>query len=140
VGSAGASVAVADGELTGWQAVAGDHEDPARLVLRVIEGLWAVQPDALRGEVRVEPTLPKRWSEMCLKRLRVGPTTLDIRVRRRPESTVIMVRRGAGPAIRLRLSLRSRPGQGPVTVDQAQLGGDEVAFMLEDVHEVVYHD
>jgi hypothetical protein len=51
-----------------------------------------------------------------------------------------MVRRGAGPPIRLRLRLRERPGQGPVTVDQVKLGAEQVAFTVEDVHEVVYHD
>lgn len=135
----GASASVAWTDAMAWRRAAGG-DDPASLVLGVIEGLWGVRPDALRGEVRVEPALPEDWSEMGLRRLRVGPTTLDLRVRRRPERTVVMVRRGAGPAIRLRLRLPGRAGGGPVTVDQVELGADEVAFMIEDVHEVVYHD
>ncbi|MFN8650545.1 MAG: hypothetical protein U0133_01420 [Gemmatimonadales bacterium] len=37
---------------------------------------------------------------MALRRLRVGPTFFDLRLRRRPERTVLAVRRVSGPPLR----------------------------------------
>jgi hypothetical protein len=99
--------------------------------------------DALRrrkGELRLAPSLPDGWMEIGLRRLRVGPTTVDLRLRRRVECTVVLVRRAAGPAVRSRIGLPGRTRRGPVTVDQTELGGAEVTFTLEDVHEVAFHD
>lgn len=118
----------------------GSRGDPAALVLEVIEGLWGIRPDAPRGAVRVRPSPPPGWPEMALRRLRVGPTTLDFRVRRRPGRTVVMVRRTGGPPIRLTVGLRGRTGSGPVTIDQTEVGGQEVSFTPEDSHEVDFHD
>lgn len=121
-------------ELTGFGA------DPAGLVSGVVETLWGVEPDLIGGVVRVAPGLPRGWSEMALRRLRVGPTFFDLRVRRRPERTVLTVRRASGPPIRLRAALQGDRGRGPVTVDQAALGGRDATFLVEDVHEVTFHD
>lgn len=121
-------------ELTGYGA------EPAGLVSGIVETLWGVEPDLIRGEVRVAPALPRGWSEMALRRLRVGPTSFDLRLRRRPERTVLAVRRSGGPPIRLRTSLRDDAAHGPVTIDQVELGGREATFMVEDVHEVTFHD
>jgi hypothetical protein len=121
-------------ELTGYGA------EPAGLVSGVVETLWGVEPDLIRGEVRVAPALPRGWTEMALRRLRVGPTFFDLRLRRRPERTVLTVRRSNGPPIRLRTSLREDTARGPVTIDQVELGGREATFMVEDVHEVEFHD
>lgn len=118
----------------------GSRADPASVVLGVIEGLWGIRPDAPQGVVRVRPALPHGWAEMALQRLRVGPTTLDLRVRRRPGRTVVMVRRSAGPPIRLTVGLRDRRGAGPVTIDEIAMGGPEVSFTAEDAHQVDFHD
>ncbi|MFN8653401.1 MAG: hypothetical protein U0133_15965 [Gemmatimonadales bacterium] len=121
-------------ELTGYGA------EPAGLVSGIVETLWGVDPDLIRGEVRVVAGLPRGWSEMALRRLRVGPTFFDLRLRRRPERTVLAVRRVSGPPLRLKASLRDDAARGPVTIDQVELGGREATFLVEDVHEVAFHD
>lgn len=121
-------------ELTAWP------EDPAALVLGVIEGLWGIRPDAIRGELQLLPSLPAGWTEMTLRRLRVGATTLDLRLRRRPERTVLMVRRSAGPPLQLKIGLRERTGHGPVTLDEVELGRSEISFTTEESHEVAFYD
>lgn len=121
-------------ELTGY------GTEPAGLVSGVVETLWGLEPDLIRGEVRVAPGLPHGWQEMALRRVRVGPTSFDLRLRRRPERTVLAVRRVTGPPIRLRTALRDDRALGPVTVDQVELGGREATFLVEDVHEVAFHD
>jgi len=120
--------------------LAGSGADPAAVVLGVIEGLWGIRPEAPRGAVTVMPALPPGWNEMALRRLRVGPTTLDLRVRRRPGRTVVMIRRTAGPAIRLTVGLRGPRRPGPVTIDEIEMGGPEVTFTAEDAHQVDFHD
>lgn len=120
--------------------LAGSREDPAALVLGVVEGLWGIRPDAPQCAARIRPVLPPGWTEMALRRLRVGPTTLDLRVRRRPGRTVVTVRRTGGPPIRVTVGLRGRTGAGPVTIDQMEVGGPEVSFTPDDTHEVDFHD
>ena len=61
-------------------------------------------------------------------------------LRRRPERPVLAARRVTGPPIRLRTALRDDRALGPVTVDQVELGGREATFLVEDVHEVAFHD
>lgn len=121
-------------ELTGYGA------EPAGLVSGIVETLWGVDPDLIRGEVRVVASLPRGWNEMALRRLRVGPTFFDLRLRRRPERTVLAVRRVSGPPLRLKAALREDAARGPVTIDQVELGGREATFLVEDVHEVAFHD
>lgn len=116
------------------------QRDPAETVLGVIEGIWGIRPDAIRGELRLMPALPRQWNEMTLQRLRVGATTLDLRLRRRAERTVIAVRRSAGPPLKLRLGLRDRVGHGPVTVDEVELSGPEIVFTTGEENEVTFHD
>ncbi len=131
--SAGEPAAAADIELTA-------SLDPAALVLAVIEGLWGLKPDAIRGELQISPALPPGWQDMTLQRVRIGATTLDLRVRRRPEHVVVAVRRSAGPPLKLRIGLRDRVAGGVVTLDDIELGGQEVAFTTEESHQVAFYD
>lgn len=114
--------------------------DPAGLVLGIIEGVWGLHPDAVRGELEMLPKLPAGWNEMTLQRVRVGATTLDLRLRRRPERTVLTVYRSAGPPLKLRIGLRDRSGTGPITLDEVELGGPEIRFTTEESHEVAFYD
>lgn len=121
---------------TQWQA--GDWEkalDQLRqppedeLLLRgVIEGLWGVSPDAPRESLTLEPFLPDAWPEMTLRRLRVGTTMLDLRLRRRPGAIVLRIERLQGPRLRLSVALRSRAPLGGLTLNDEPLGGGRAVF------------
>lgn len=110
----------------------------ASLLRGVIEGLWGIVPDATAEAVAVAPFLPPAWKEMALRRLRVGATTLDLRVRRRPGQLVLGVERVHGPRIRLTALPRGTAAPESVLVDDEPLGGGRAAFSVSGEHEVVF--
>jgi len=102
----------------------------------VVEGLWGVIPDAPRQAVTIAPYLPPAWEKMALRRLRVGATTLDLRIRRRPGRTVLGIERLNGPRIRVIARLRSREAATLVTVNDEPLSADRAVFEVSGAHEV----
>ncbi len=118
-----------------------DQAWSAAMVLSpTIEGLWGVVPDALEGAVRLAPHFPEEWDAMALKRLRVGRTTLDISVRRRPGRVVANLVRSAGPRVHVTLSLAGIGAPSAIELDELAIAGERVAFDAEGRHEIVYHE
>ncbi|MDX2119898.1 MAG: GH116 family glycosyl hydrolase [Gemmatimonadota bacterium] len=110
----------------------------AMVVSPAVEGLWGVVPDALAGAVRVAPWLPPDWSEMSLRGLRVGATTLDLRLRRRPGRVVLRVERTHGPRLRLHATLPGLPASAAVTLNDEPLGGGRAVFDTAERDEVAF--
>ncbi|MEO8140502.1 MAG: hypothetical protein ABI742_12690, partial [Gemmatimonadota bacterium] len=100
----------------------------AEVVRGVIEGLWGVSPDAPRESLALEPVLPDAWPEMTLRRLRVGSTMLNLRLRRRPGAVVFRIERLQGPRLRLSVALRARVPLGGLTLNDEPLGGGRAVF------------
>lgn len=98
-----------------------------------VYGLWGVQPDAPTQSVAIEPTLPKDWTRMALRQLRIGQTLLDVVVRRTRSGVTVSVVRNRGPGLRLSLTL---PGFARFEVDGEQLGGGRAVFRVEGEHQV----
>jgi hypothetical protein len=94
-----------------------------------------VQPDAPNGAVSLEPALPAGWSGMALRRLRVGRSTLDLRLRRRPDRLVLRVRKLTGPSLLLSVGLPGTPAES-VSVDDVELAGPRARFEVAGEHEV----
>jgi hypothetical protein len=110
----------------------------AMVISPVIEGLWGVVPDALNHTVQVSPYLPQGWNEMALRRLRVGPTTLDLRLRRRPGRLRLGVARVHGPRIRFAATVRSPSPLDHITLDDDPLGGSRAVFEASAEHELEF--
>jgi hypothetical protein len=108
------------------------------LVAGVIEGLWGVTADALRGAVSLEPWLPPDWPAATLHRLRVGGTTLSFRLRRSSHGITLLVERQSGPRLTLHCRLRN-PGEWIVLVDGEPLGAGRAVFEVTGEHEVGWH-
>jgi hypothetical protein len=73
----------------------------AMLVAPLIEGILGARPDAMNKRLRLTPHLPAAWNECEWRGLRVGQTTLDLRLRREPHGMVVLARRIAGEPIDL---------------------------------------
>jgi glycogen debranching enzyme len=110
----------------------------AMVLLPAIEGLWGVTPDALNSAVRVAPFLPTEWDRMAVRRLKIGRTTLDIEIQRRPGRLVIRVDRAHGPRIHLVLEPRGLPPVTAVTLDEQPLGAGRAVFEVGGRHEAVF--
>jgi glycogen debranching enzyme len=110
----------------------------AMVISPVIEGLWGVVPDALNHTVQVSPYLPNGWNEMALRRLRVGPTTLDLRLRRRPGRIRLRIERVHGPRIRFAATVRSQAPVDHMTLDDEPLGGSRAVFEASGEHELEF--
>ncbi len=111
----------------------------AMVVLPVVAGLFGVTPDALAPAARLAPWLPPEWNEMALRGVRIGATTLDLRVRRRPGGTLLGVERRHGPSLRI---LATRPGTPPsgVLLNDEPLGGGRAVFEAGEHDEVTFLD
>ncbi len=110
----------------------------AMVLLPAVEGLWGIVPDAMNASLHIGPFLPARWNGMSLRRLRVGPSVLDIEVRRGTGRLVFRVFRRFGPALQVRLAPRGLPRVLSVHVDEIQLGNPVVQFEAREHHEVIY--
>ncbi len=110
----------------------------AMVVSPAVEGLFGVVPDALHGAVSLSPHLPATWKDAALRRLRVGGTLLDLRLRRRGETVMLLLEKRAGPRIRVTASLRGAPAVQGVTINEEPVGSARVAFELDGTAEVRY--
>lgn len=108
-------------------------EFPERFVER-----WGIFPGALEGMVTLAPELPAEWPEMTFERLRVGSTSLDVRVKRRPTGIAVKVRVTRGPPIVVLLAPRLDFVPTGILMDGAQLPGPTVRFTAEGEVEAVW--
>jgi hypothetical protein len=105
-------------------------------VARVVERLWGIVPDALRGGVAVRVSLPAEWERMALRRLRVGGTVLDLACRRRLGRMSVDVQRSFGPPIGVAVGVATSSAPTLVTVDDVELGGGQARFAATERHRV----
>jgi hypothetical protein len=75
---------------------------------------------------------------MALRRLRVGASTIDLRVRRRPGRIVLGAERVHGPPIHLVAQVRSPARIESVALDDEPLGGGRARFLVTGEHELVF--
>jgi len=111
----------------------------AALLLHAVSELWGISPDAPAGVVQIRPSFPAGWAAMAIRRLRIGPTQLEIELRRRPGRVVARVGRLSGPPLTVDLSLHG-PAGGGVTLDDEPLGSGRARFDADGRHEVVFHE
>lgn len=140
---------MADVELTEWpepvtaRSPAGwrleRRAESPELLRGVVEGLWGLQPDAVAGTLLVQPSLPGQWPEMALRRLRVGQSLLDLRLRRRPGRLVFRVELVQGPRLRLSVELAGSNAVREVMLDEVMLGGSRATFDVAESHEVSFY-
>jgi hypothetical protein len=110
----------------------------AMVVAPAVGGLWGVVPDGVGEAVAVSPWLPDGWNEMALRRLRVGQTTLDLRLRRRAGRQVLQVARVEGRPIRVAASLRTRQAVQGMSLNDEPLGGGRAVFLTGEEDEVQF--
>lgn len=110
----------------------------AMVVSPAVEGLFGVVPDALHGTVNLSPHLPATWNEAALRRLRVGATVLDLRLRRRGETVTLYLEKRSGPRIRVTACLRGAPALQGVTINEEPVGSARAVFELDGTAEVRY--
>lgn len=108
---------------------------PVGVVERVMGELWGVAPDAAQERCAIEPALPDGWNEMSLRRLRIGATLLDLRLRRRPGAVVLRVEKLQGPRLRIVAALRGAAVTA-VSLNDEPLGGSRAVFEIADEAEV----
>jgi glycogen debranching enzyme len=88
---------VLDGDTGAAAGVCSDQAwSAAMLVAPLIEGMLGARPDAIANRLVLAPHLPASWEDCEWRGLHVGQTTLDVRVRRRPQGVVVGIRRIAG--------------------------------------------
>lgn len=100
--------------------------------------LWGITPGALEGTVTLAPQLPDAWPEMTLERLRIGSTSLDVRVRRRPGGLAVKCRVTRGPPIVVQLAPELPFQPTGILLDGEQLAGPTVRFTVESEAEAVW--
>ncbi len=113
-----------------------ESADSADLPRGILEGLWGAVPDATNESLALEPFLPEAWHEMTLRRLRVGATMLDLRLRRRPGAIALRVEKIQGPRLRLAATLRARVPLTGLTLNDEPLGGNRAVFDIGSEDEV----
>jgi hypothetical protein len=101
-------------------------------------GLWGIEPDAPHAFVRLAPDLDRLGLSAALSRLRVGPTVLDVRLRRRGEIASLAIRRGVGPPIMMDCTVRGAE-VGELIVDGQVVGGPRARFEVRESHDVQLH-
>jgi len=105
------------------------------VVGEVIERLWGLWPDAPAGGLHLAPLLEPQWREMALLGLRIGTTSLDLRVRRSASGYTLTAGRTQGPRLRLTVWLEELAPTG-IRIDEEPLGGTRAVFDLAGEHEL----
>lgn len=103
-----------------------------------VQGLWGIVPEALDGACTFAPALPRTWREMELARCRVGASTVDLRVVRRPAGLAVKCRRTHGPALVVHLRPRLDFTPTGVLLNDHQFPGTEVAVTVGDEIEALW--
>ena len=136
-------------DLTAVAEALGDHAI-APLLERLVEGAegllrpphswefpekeierWGIIPGALEGMVTLAPQLPAEWPEMTLERLRIGDTSLDVRIKRRPTGIAVKLRVTRGPPIVVELAPRLDFAATGILVNGEQLAGPTVRMTVD---------
>jgi hypothetical protein len=95
----------------------------AMLVSPVMEGLLGVKPEALDGRLRLAPHLPETWPQCEWRGVRVGNTTLDVRILRPDGRVLLDVRRTSGERLGVTFAPALPPGRAAA---RALVDGEEV--------------
>jgi hypothetical protein len=95
----------------------------ALLVLPIVEGLLGARPDALGGRLTLSPHLPPSWPACEWRGLRMGATSLDVRVRSEPDRITIGLARTGGPPVGITVAPALPDGReaGEARVDEVAL-------------------
>lgn len=115
----------------------GARQHASALLDWVMGPLWGITPLAQCERLVLAPSLPAAWNDMAIRRLRIGRTALDLRLRRRPSTVQLTVDVRAGPP--LRVSVRPRiSGITSVTIDDVTLPTAHAAFEARSRHELAF--
>ena len=118
-----------------WEGVleaAGEEGHPTEL------DRWCLVPDALEGTLLIAPELPEGWPEMAVARVRVGDSSLDVRMRRRPAGVALTVRLTRGPQLVVTLAPVLPYTATGVLLGAEQLPGPTVRVTLRDEVEALW--
>ncbi len=73
----------------------------AMVITPVLRGLFGIEVDSLKQEIRVAPHLPADWDSAEVDGLHVGASVVDVRFRREGRSLVVSLSAGSGSRVRL---------------------------------------
>jgi hypothetical protein len=99
---------------------------------------WGIVPVALDGVLRLAPALPAGWDRMTLERLRIGRTTLDLRMKRRASAIAFHARVTHGPRILLQVTPVLPFHAAGILVGEAQLPGPALRAEVEQELDAVW--
>ena len=99
---------------------------------------WQITPCGLDGTVTLAPELPHEWPEMTVEGLRIGATSLDVRVRRRPGGIAVKCRVTRGPPIVVQLAPRLAFRPTGILLDGEPFSGPAVRFTVQEEGEAVW--
>ncbi|QMV18625.1 hypothetical protein GOB94_07955 [Granulicella sp. 5B5] len=71
----------------------------AMVVTPLLRGMFGIEVDALKHEVRVAPRLPADWDHAAVKRLRVGDSVVDVNYKRDGAAMVVSLVQVSGPRV-----------------------------------------
>jgi hypothetical protein len=71
------------------------------VVTPLLRGMFGIEVDALKHEVRVAPRLPADWDHAAVKRLRVGDSVVDVSYKRDGGAMVVSLVQVSGPRVTL---------------------------------------
>jgi|GEM_PF-3695354 len=99
---------------------------------------WGIVPLALDGMLRLTPALPAGWDRMTLERLRVGRTTLDLRIKRRGGGVALHARVTHGPRLFLQVTPVLPFVPAGILVGDEQLPGPVLRVEVEQELDAVW--
>lgn len=73
----------------------------AMVVTPLVRGMFGLQVNAMEHALRVAPQFPADWDSVSLKRVRVGPSVVDLECRRGPRTWMVNLVQREGPPVRL---------------------------------------